>query len=640
MKKLLVLLLCLPALSSLAQNMTINTDGSTGAASAMLDVKSSNKGLLIPRIAIPDLTVAAPVATPAVSLLVYNTNASTGEGYYYWSGSSWTRFQTAQDSSWSPKGNNGILPTQFLGTTDAMPLRLKVGNLNAGFLQAASANTAFGVSTLNNAAPGDFNTAFGNHALDSNTSNFGTAMGAYALFNNVTGFANTAAGFSSLYSNKNGNWNTAVGTNTLKSNASGSFNTAVGGDAMISNISGADNVAIGSSALYSNTSGYQNTAVGLASLALNTTGNQNTALGSRALHDHRSGDFNTAIGYGAMYFDTTGNSNTATGYFALYNSRNAYSNTANGFEALLSNRTGFENTAMGFRSLAGNVGGVVNTAVGTYAMEGNTGGNFNASFGYESMRGNTNGFSNTALGARSMRYNADGHDNTAVGGSAMDNNNGNNNVAVGVAAFLFNQTGSFNTVVGYNAGSNSGQNPSNYAAFGNFAGHVGGNSNTIEIGNSSVGYIGGQVGWSVFSDQRIKDEIRADVPGLDFISKLKPVTYRLNIHRQNELTGAKTGLEWEGKYDIEKTLQTGFLAQEVEAAAKQCGYSFSGVTAPKSNTDLYSIQYAAFVVPLVKAVQEQQAQIEALKKEINELKRLNRDLPDGRQVRLVINCAD
>ena len=54
----------------------------------------------------------------------------------------------------------------------------------------------------------------------------------------------------------------------------------------------------------------------------------------------------------------------------------------------------------------------------------------------------------------------------------------------------------------------------------------------------------------------------------------------------------------------ESTLQTGFIAQEVEEASERLGFDFSGVDAPKNDSDHYSIRYAEFTVPLVKAVQE------------------------------------
>jgi DNA integrity scanning protein DisA with diadenylate cyclase activity len=61
------------------------------------------------------------------------------------------------------------------------------------------------------------------------------------------------------------------------------------------------------------------------------------------------------------------------------------------------------------------------------------------------------------------------------------------------------------------------------------------------------------------------------------------------------------------------------MAQEVERAAKESGYDFSGVTAPKNSKDLYSMNNEEFVVPLVKAVQEQQQMIDSLKKHNDDL---------------------
>lgn len=60
--------------------------------SAAVDIVSSKRGLLIPRISIADLDQAAPVNNPATSLFVYNTNTTTGVGFYYWDGTKWVRF--------------------------------------------------------------------------------------------------------------------------------------------------------------------------------------------------------------------------------------------------------------------------------------------------------------------------------------------------------------------------------------------------------------------------------------------------------------------------------------------------------------------------------------------------------------------
>ena len=67
--------------------------------------------------------------------------------------------------------------------------------------------------------------------------------------------------------------------------------------------------------------------------------------------------------------------------------------------------------------------------------------------------------------------------------------------------------------------------------------------------------------------------------------------------------------------------QSGFIAQEVEKAANETGYDFNGVHKPETDNDHYSLAYSQFVVPLVKAVQEQQVMIEKLQKEVEELKK-------------------
>lgn len=99
MKKLLLLLLV--PFGFYAQ-VGVNT--STPHSSSMMEINSTDKGLLIPRISIPNLNAAAPVAAPATSLLVYNTNATTGIGYYYWDSAKWVPLASTDD--WDKTGNN------------------------------------------------------------------------------------------------------------------------------------------------------------------------------------------------------------------------------------------------------------------------------------------------------------------------------------------------------------------------------------------------------------------------------------------------------------------------------------------------------------------------------------------------------
>ncbi|MFT5600950.1 MAG: hypothetical protein ACI9N1_001187 [Flavobacteriales bacterium] len=97
-----------------SQNVGINTTGVNPHASAMLDVNSNNKGLLIPNISLTGKTSNGPIPSPATSLLVYNiTIAGSGAnqvtpGYHYWDGSQWIRIfddnVNASDHDWYEVG--------------------------------------------------------------------------------------------------------------------------------------------------------------------------------------------------------------------------------------------------------------------------------------------------------------------------------------------------------------------------------------------------------------------------------------------------------------------------------------------------------------------------------------------------------
>ena len=112
-----------------------------------------------------------------------------------------------------------------------------------------------------------------------------------------------------------------------------------------------------------------------------------------------------------------------------------------------------------------------------------------------------------------------------------------------------------------------------------------------------------------------------DVPGLEFVTRLRPVSYRVD---RAALQAFLKGEEVEnGKTAQEQPRETGFIAQEVEEVAQALGYAFNGIIQPQSEKDHYQLSYATFVVPLVQAVQEQQELIEALRKENTRLTQEN-----------------
>jgi hypothetical protein len=259
---------------------------------------------------------------------------------------------------------------------------------------------------------------------------------------------------------------------------------------------------------------------------------------------------------------------------------------------------GSSNTGIGNLALGDNMSGSANSAVGTFALVGNSIGFGNAAIGYGALEANTTGSFNVALG-----------------GSGPSPNSG-----FGFPTLGTNSTGNFNTAIGTGADV-SVDGLSNATAVG--AGATVTASNMVQIGSSAVTVIQGQVPFTTPSDGRFKFNVREDVKGLDFILKLRPVTYQFNTKKEEDfIRGVKTEGTPVVYNEAMMIRRTGFIAQEVEKAAKMTGYDFDGLNAPKTDKEYYSLSYSSFVVPLVKAVQEQQEMIDELKQEIKELRQL------------------
>ena len=138
---------------SVAQNVAINEDGSLPHPKAILDVKSTNKGILIPRISTSDRV--AMRATKG--LLVYDT--TTSSFWYFGSsyavdtiGSVYWR-EVATGSNWSFQGN--YIENAKLGTINDKPLKIVVNGLLSGEINNTRRNTFWGFTAgYNNGPPG------------------------------------------------------------------------------------------------------------------------------------------------------------------------------------------------------------------------------------------------------------------------------------------------------------------------------------------------------------------------------------------------------------------------------------------------------------------------------------------------------
>ena len=259
----------------------------------------------------------------------------------------------------------------------------------------------------------------------------------------------------------------------------------------------------------------------------------NTAFGASALNANTTGSNNTAAGYFALGGNTTGTRNTATGHQALNTNTTGNYNTATGAYAL-NVSIGFNNTATGYQALVGNTTGGVNTAFGASALSVNTTGNYNTAAGYQALNSNTTGSGNTAM-------------------SPLN--------SAGTYAPVFNPTVE---------------------------------NDRLCMGSTGVTNAYVQVAWTVVSDARDKTNI-GDVPhGLDFVSKLKPVSYKFKMSREDETPKGP--------------LRYGFLAQDILPLEGP-----GSVIIDSEDPEKLRYNESSMVAVLVKAIQELKAEFDSYK---------------------------
>jgi hypothetical protein len=487
----------------------------TTTPNGALDIESANNGLLIPRVALTDLTTLT-VLTPTASEMVYNTtsNGTVEPGYYYLFDNGvtleWVRFG---GSGWLLDGNTGVTTSSFMGSLNDADVYFRRFNLPAGRI-------------------GETNTSYGLGAL-------------------------------------------AVNTNTN--------NVAFGTNALGASINGVESVAIGSNALSGTTAFGANAGSGYA----------NIAIGYNTLTSVGPGNDNVAVGYTAMQ-NNTGNATVGIGYAsALHNTGAKF--IAIGYNAGRNN-AGLENIAIGENTLFGYVAAASrrNVAVGTLAMSGTTALTVsqNVAIGYQAAQGLASS-NNVAIGDQAMLSTSLGEFNVAVGSGAIEQGNNSFNVAVGSEA-LFSATGNDNVAIGHNAARTG--SVTNTIVIGSGATVAG--SDQIYIGSGAVASQTATVNaasWSYTSDRRLKSNILDSSLGLSFIKTIRPVSY----YRKN---------------DAKQKIEFGFIAQELETALHTAGVPNNGII-NKTVDGFLTVRYNDFLPMTIKAVQEQQDQIEELQKQ-------------------------
>lgn len=413
-------------------------------ASALLDLTSTNKGLLMPRMTTAQRTA---IASPATGLLVFDVSLNA---FYFFDGTIWQPMASGS-AGWSTTGNAGTtIAMHFLGTTDDVPLSFRVNSIAAGRIDHLKANVTLGLRA-------------------------GAAI--------TTATSNVLIGDSAATALDVGMENTVVGDNAARSmqSFSSSWNTILGSKAAEQMVVGNNNVYIGAWAGRLTTGyTYANTFVGANAGYTGANSGSSTFIGSSAGAYTTTGQFNTFIGAGSGLNNTTGSFNTFTGSFTGLGNMGGSQNTVHGYQAGQFNVIGSDNTFLGYiagrNSTASN-----NTFLGSWSGQGTTSGADNTFVGTAAGQNNAVGADNVLLG-RAAGLSLTGDQNT-VGGSRAGYNStsGDNNTFYGWHAGYSNGTGNNNTYLGYGAGAAA--NLTNAAA-------IGANANVTASNSMALGGTG------------------------------------------------------------------------------------------------------------------------------------------------------
>ena len=515
-------------INTVTAQISINSDGATPDASAMLDVSSADKGILIPRM---DSTSRKNIANPAITgLMVYD---STTNSFWYYANSVWNNM-----SNLLLTDMDGDTKIQVEESSDEDIIRFDLGGteymrLDNGRIEILNTGSSVFIGE-------------GAGKSDDLTNNRNVFIGYQSGYSNTYGYYNTFQGYQSGYSNTAGDYNIFQGYQSGYSNTAGDYNIFLGYQSGYSNTAGGFNTFLGAQSGISNTTGDANTFQGYQSGIFNTTGNYNIFLGTQSGLSNTTGDKNVAIGFGAGYSNSTGENNVFLGYQAGYyetDSNKLYIDNSNTTSPLIYgefsndylqiNGTLNINNAFEFPTTDGttnqylttdgngtlswqdnstsllldtdgdtkiqveessdediirfDLGGteffrldsgrieIVNTGQSIFIGEGagendDFSDNRNVFIGYESGNSNTTGSNNAFLGYRSGLSNTTGSSNIFTGyNSGLGNTTGHSNTFTGAQSGINHTTGSENTLYGAYTGYYSMSGSSN-----TFIGHASG----------------------------------------------------------------------------------------------------------------------------------------------------------------------
>ncbi|MCK4664405.1 MAG: tail fiber domain-containing protein, partial [Bacteroidales bacterium] len=441
-KKTLILIFVIGIFSSgsISQNIAItDDDGYTAETSAMLDVKSLTKGMLIPRVALISLDIPIGGTKPE-GLLIWNTS-TTGTydtpGFYYWNGSAWVNLLAKSDYS---GGIDAALFSVVNATGDTIfavyPEGVRIW-VDDGPSKATGSKGGFAVGGLN-AGKGYTNEYFRitpdsiRMYIDTAQSTKATgSKGGFAVGGLNAGKTN---GLELLRVTDDSVRIYVKNTPSKATGSKGGF--AVGGFNAGKTIPvdflqlTPQNYFIGHESGSNITTGLYNQFMGYQAGKSNSTGSSNVFIGNQSGINNLYGRQNVFIGY---YSGLNNLGDPGNIHFGAYNS---FIGSESGF----SNTTGSYNVCLGYLSGYTNDIGMRNIFIGSQSGMSNTDGNDNVFIGQNAAHNNNSGINNVVIGANAG-FQVSGDDNVIIGKDAGYKNTGNSNILIGQSAG-FNETGS------------------------------------------------------------------------------------------------------------------------------------------------------------------------------------------------------
>lgn len=417
------------------------------------------------------------------------------------------------------------------------------------------------------------NVFIGPDAGYSNTGGFsGVFIGYQAGFSNLTAFDNIFIGSSSGYNNKTGYNNIFIGAAAGKANTEGMGNIFIGTGAGIANIGdvsfeGYNNIFFGNSSGYENITGANNVYVGNGTGFSMTSGKKNVFLGEDVGRSKTGGDNNVMVGYRAGYSNSTGEKNIFLGYQAGYSETGSEKLYIGAYSIPLIYGE-FNNKKVGINTItpAADLHVVGSSTLGSLMIAPSE-----VTSGDDSeiiLAGDDNGTTNF-----SMKY--DGGQNRLEWWAEYDGS------SYGPLMYL-----GYNTL--------GGGIPYFYTGFLRPM-----TDNIYDLGASTLRWddIYATNGVIQTSDKRQKSEVKDIEYGLNTVLKMRPVTY---FWKDKPGRGRKVGLIAQDLID---------LVPEV-------------VDVGDDENKTLGINYAELTPILLKAIQDQQKEIELLKNEIKEIRNL------------------